>query len=228
MRTESCCDSLFQRLRDRPRPASREARSFRCCARGAGDSLSLASTGRSALGLLALLLCACGPNGHTPSATPGDEAPQATRAAKSPAWASYRIDGRVVALRDGKHEEPAAPASAARRTTAISGAPVAADLDGDGDEDAVVIMATEQGGSGTFYYVAVAELDGGAYTGSAGVLLGDRIAPQKVTFADGVVTVDYTARRPGEPMSTPPSVPASKRFVYRNGVLQPLEADKRF
>jgi hypothetical protein len=105
--------------------------------------------------------------------------------------------------------------------------PVAGDLDGDGDEDAIVIIATEQGGSGTFYFVAVAEFDGGGYTGSAGVLLGDRIAPQRVTFADGVVTVDYSERRRGEPMSTPPSIAASKRFVYRNGVLQPLEPDKR-
>jgi hypothetical protein len=134
----------------------------------------------------------------------------------------------VITLRDGKHDEPAAPGSAARNTTTIWGTPVAADLDGDGDQDAVVIITTQTGGTGTFYYVAVAELDGGAYTGSAGVLLGDRIAPQRVTFANGVVTVEYLARRPGEPMSTAPSVVASKQFVYRNGVLQPLEADKHF
>jgi len=91
-----------------------------------------------------------------------------------------------------------------------------------------VIIATEQGGSGTFYYVAVAELDGAAYTGSAGVLLGDRITPQRVTITDGVITVDYLERRPGEPMTTPPSVAASKRFVYRNRVLQPVEAAQRF
>ena len=130
-------------------------------------------------------------------------------------------------LRDGKHDELAAPASASHRTTELWGEPVAADLDGDGDQDAIVILATEQGGSGTFYFVGAAELDGGAYTGSTAVLLGDRIAPERVTFADGVVTVDYAERRPGEPMSTPPSVASSKRFVYRNGVLQPLDADKR-
>jgi len=134
----------------------------------------------------------------------------------------------VVALRNGKHDELAAPASSSHRTSEIWGSPVAADLDGDGDQDAVVIIATEQGGSGRFYYVAVAELDGGSYTGSTGVLLGDRIAPQSVTFADGVVTVDYAERKPGEPMTTPPSVTTTKRFAYRNGVLEPLEADKRF
>jgi hypothetical protein len=149
-------------------------------------------------------------------------------AAVSPASASYRIGGHVVALHEGRNDEPAAPGSAALHTTAVWGTPVAADLDGDGDQDAVLIIATEPGGSGTFYYVAVAELDGGRYLGSAAVMLGDRIAPQGVTFADGVVTVDYAERRPGEPMSTAPSVGVSKRFVYRNGRLQPLEADKRF
>jgi hypothetical protein len=159
---------------------------------------------------------------------PEASAGQPVQGAASPESASYRIDGRVVALRDGKHDELAAPASAAHRTTAVWGAPAAADLDGDGDQDAILIIATQQGGSGTFYYVAVAELDGGTYTGSAGVLLGDRIAPQSVGFADGVVTVNYAERRPDEPMSAPPSVAASKRFVYRNGVLQLLPADKRF
>ena len=183
---------------------------------------------RSALALLTVLLFGCGPADRAPDAAPGEPPEQPARAGASPESASYRIEGRLVRLRNGKHDELAAPASSMHRTTAIWGTPVAADVDGDGDQDAIVIIATEQGGSGTFYFVAVAELDDGTYTGSAGALLGDRIAPRSVTFADGVVSVDYAERKPGEPMSTPPSVAASKRFVYRNGVLQPLAADQRF
>ena len=173
-----------------------------------------------------VLASGCAPSGE--STAPVAAVPTRAGAAASPESASYRIEGRVIALRDGKHDEPATPSSGARNTATVWGKPVGADLDGDGDQDAVVIIATEPGGSGTFYYVAVAELDGGAYTGSAGVLLGDRIALQRVRFADGVVTVDYAERKPGEPMSTPPSVPVSKRFVYRSGVLEPLEPDKHF
>jgi hypothetical protein len=177
--------------------------------------------------LVALTALASGcQRGAQPRQPSGDERSRSALAGASPESASYRIDGRVVALHDGKHAEPAAPGSAALDTTSVWGTPITADLDG--DKDAVVIIATEPGGSGTFYYVAVAELDGGAYTGSAGLLLGDRIDPQRVTFDDGVVTVDYAERRPGEPMSAQPTVTTSKRFVYRNGVLQPLEADKRF
>gem|GEM_PF-1138603 len=181
----------------------------------------------SPLVLVALTALSSGcQRGVEPQQPSGDEKSRSALAGASPASASYRIDGRVVALHDGKHAEPAAPGSAALDTTSVWGTPITADLDG--DQDAVVIIATEPGGSGTFYYVAVAELDGGAYTGSAGLLLGDRIDPQRVTFDDGVVTVDYAERRPGEPMSAQPTVTTSKRFVYRNGVLQPLEADKRF
>jgi hypothetical protein len=192
-------------------------------------SAALVSRGvrRLALALvLAALVGGCARGGESPS--PVDAGSTRAGAATTPESASYRIDGRVIALQNGKHDEPVAPGSAARNTATVWGKPVVADLDGDGDQDAVMIIATQPGGSGTFYYVAVAELDGGAYTGSAGVLLGDRIAPQSVTFADGVVTVDYAERKPGEPMSVPPSVATRKRFVYRSGVLQPLEADKRF
>jgi hypothetical protein len=49
-----------------------------------------------------------------------------------------------------------------------------------------------------------------------------------VSFADGVITVEYAERKPGEPMSARPTATARKRFAYRNGVLQPLEPGKRF
>jgi hypothetical protein len=183
---------------------------------------------RGPLIVAALAALGCGCQRAPEPQPPPRNADSPSAVATSPESASYRIDGRVITLSNGKHDEPAAPRSAARSTTSVWGKPVGADLDGDGDQDAVVIIASEPGGSGTFYYLAVAELDGGAYRGSAAVLLGDRIAPQSVTFADGVVTVEYAERRPGEPMSTPPSVATTKRFVYRNGVLQPLPADKRF
>jgi hypothetical protein len=128
-------------------------------------------------------------------------------------------------LLNGEHDEPAAPGSAARNTTTIWGSPLAADLDADGDQDAIVILASEPGGSGTFYYIAAAELDGSSYLGSAAALLGDRIAPQNVEFAGGVVTVNFAERRPGEPMSTPPSIGVSRRFVYAAHELRELAVD---
>lgn len=182
------------------------------------------SRSRAALFALAALGAGCERAGE-PSPPRPSEAPRASSTEPaSPESASYRIGGRVVTLRDGKHEEPAAPGSAALDTTIVWGRPLAADLDGDGDQDAVVILENQPGGSGTFYYVAAAAFEAGIYTGSPGVLLGDRIAPRGVSFANGVVTVDFAERRPGEPMSTPPSVGVSQRFVYRDGELQPVGA----
>jgi hypothetical protein len=184
------------------------------------------TSGSLALFALVSLAAGCQHGGDSslprPSETPPAKA--GSTAAASPESASYRIGGRVVALHDGKHEEPAAPGSAARNTTIVWGTPLAADLDGDGDQDAVVIIESRPGGSGTFYYIAAAALDRGSYIGSSAVFLGDRIAPQGVTFASGVVTVDFAERRTGEPMSTPPSVGVSRRFVYRDGQLRPLGA----
>src|SRR5262245_9271763 len=112
---------------------------------------------------LTSLVCGCQRGSESQQRYSSSEPPSAVAAA-SPESTSYRIEGRIVALREGKHDEPAVPGSAARNTTTVWGKPIGADLDGDGDQDAVVIIATEAGGSGTFYYVAVAELDGGAYT----------------------------------------------------------------
>ena len=85
----------------------------------------------------------------------------------------------------------------------------------------------ETGGSGTFYY-AVAALSGvGGVRGTNGVLLGDRVAPQNVGIVAGTLVVNYADRRPGEPMTEPPSEGKSLVLVVRNGDLlaSPPEAD---
>jgi hypothetical protein len=93
--------------------------------------------------------------------------------APSPQSTTYQLAGRVVPLTDGKHDEAAAPGSAARNSTVVWGTPVMGDLDQDSDDDAVVILVNERGGSGTFYYLAAAEFEGNGFNGSDGVLLGD-------------------------------------------------------
>jgi hypothetical protein len=141
----------------------------------------------------------------------------------SPLSTTYWLDGRVVSLMDGTHDEAAAPDSAARNTTVVRGAPVAGDLDQDGDDDAVVILVNEPGGSGTFYYVAVAELDRNRFNGSAAVLIGDRIALQNVAVENGIVTVNLVERA-GDSLVAAPSEAISRRYTYMEDELQELEA----
>ncbi|MCC6934229.1 MAG: hypothetical protein IT406_00835 [Candidatus Yanofskybacteria bacterium] len=95
----------------------------------------------------------------------------------------------------------------------------AGDLNGDGKDDVAFLFVAQPGGSGSFYYVAVALRDGGGYRGTNAVFLGDRIAPQTIGIKDGAVVVNYADRRAGEPYSVRPSVGISKYFHVRNGSL---------
>ena len=182
-----------------------------------------------------------GTGGCTPPAEPSDGAeslgsrtrPDVTVSSKypdgssgpSPLSASYSLAGRDIALHDGRHDEVAAPGSAARNSTSVWGNPLAADLDGDGDFDSILILVNEPGGTGTFYYVAVAERDADGYRGSEAVLLGDRIAPQGIAFDAGIVAVSFAERRPDEPASAAPSVGVTRRFSFLEHELRELPID---
>ena len=113
----------------------------------------------------------------------------------------------------------AAPGSATRIRTWVFGEPVWGDLNGDGVEDAALLLVHAPGGSGTFYYVAVALNTNGAYRGTNGVLLGDRIAPQNVSIRNGVVVANYADRRFDESMAVRPSVGKSMYLAMKEGRL---------
>ena len=128
------------------------------------------------------------------------------QAAIDPLNTTYLIEGKAVFLTDGRHEIPATPSSAMKMKTAVFGRPVVGDLDGDGDQDAVLLLTHDPGGSGTFYYVAAATNRNKRYQGTNAILLGDRISPMGIAIRNGVIVVRYADRRPEEPMSISPSV----------------------
>ena len=121
--------------------------------------------------------------------------------------AEYVIEGERVKLDDGE----TSPDSPSRIVTRYFGNELRTDLNDDGREDVVFLLTQQRGGSGTFFY-AVAALNAEAgYVGSDGYLLGDRIAPQTTVVSRNprhmnVIVVNYGDRKPGEPMTTQPSV----------------------
>lgn len=139
--------------------------------------------------------------------------------AKSPDQACYMIEKQEVCLINGQIEVAAAPGSATKIKTSIFGQPVYGDLDGNGGNDAVMFMVQNSGGSGTFYYVAVALDMNGAFSGTQAIFLGDRISPQHIEIRDGVIIVNYADRKGDEPMTVPPSIGLSKYFVLRENKL---------
>ena len=135
---------------------------------------------------------------------------------------TYVIDGQPVHLVDGTAETEAAPGSASMQVTRYFGYTVNIDLNADGLMDAAFLLQQETGGSGEFYYVAAALQNEGGILGTNAIFLGDRISPQSIT-ADlhdpAHFIVNYTDRKPAEPMSAQPSVDFSRVFKFENGSL---------
>jgi hypothetical protein len=133
--------------------------------------------------------------------------------------ATYTIDGRVIKLTNGVFEAEAAPGSASKLVTRYFGNEATADLNGDGTEDIVFLLTHSTGGSGTFFYAVAALKTPTGYTGTNAVLLGDRIAPQSTEYRNGEIIVNYADRKPGDAMTTQPSVGVSKYLKVDNGKL---------
>ncbi len=137
--------------------------------------------------------------------------------------ATYQIDGTAIALKDGASETEAAPGSTSKIVTKYFGNEARGDVNGDGTEDVAFLLTQTNGGTGTFYYTAVALKTDTGYQGTNGILLGDRIAPQTTEIKDGKIIVNYADRKPGEPMTTDPSVGISKNFQVAGIVLSEVK-----
>lgn len=151
-----------------------------------------------------------------------NEAASSVKSSFDPLNTSYSIDGTVTDLVNGKNEQEAAPGSATKIVTQVFGEPTLGDINSDGKSDAAVMLVQDGGGSGTFYYVAVAinSVDGAGASNSASgtntIFLGDRIAPNTIQIRNGVVIVNYADRAASDPMTIAPSVGVSKYLVTAN------------
>lgn len=119
---------------------------------------------------------------------------------------TYVIGGETFSLTNGKAEKEYLPNSIVQNRLSIFGAPVFGDLDGDGDLDAAVLLENDPGGSGTFYYAALAINNDGVFKATETMFLGDRISPQTVEIHEGRAVYNIVERLPDEPMSAQPSV----------------------
>jgi len=133
----------------------------------------------------------------------------------------YRIEREVVVLQHGSSRKPI-DGSAASIITEVVRSPLYIDLNDDGQKDAVLILRQQTGGSGTFYYLAVAlsnvtasersDVASGPVVES--YFLGDRIKVEQVSFVDNEIVVNYLDRADGQPMAVQPVVRLSKKFKF--------------
>jgi hypothetical protein len=108
---------------------------------------------------------------------------------------------RVVTLRDGLFEAPAAPGSAALLLVRLVDLAAFGDLDADGRPDAAVVLVTSGGGSGVFIDLVAVHNEGGAPQPVARVQLGDRVLVRELAIEDRTIVVRMRARGAADPFA---------------------------
>ena len=77
------------------------------------------------------------------------------------------------------------------------------DLDGDGVDDAAVLLATNTGGSGVFVDLAVVLDRGGRPQETARFFLGDRVKPERMTINSGLIELALVVHGPDDALCCP-------------------------
>lgn len=138
---------------------------------------------------------------------------------------TYTIEGQSVTLNNGVNEADSTIGSASKTITRYFGNEAYGDVDGDDDNDLVFLITQSTGGTGTFYYAAVAYRTPVGYKLTNTFFVGDRIAPQSTEIKEDSkeIHINFAERKKGEPMSAEPSVGAVLLLkVTPEGVLEGL------
>ena len=110
--------------------------------------------------------------------------------------------GPWLVTREGAYEYRATNGTAPIKLTVLP--PRAfGDLNGDGREDAAVVLAQDLGGSGTFITLAAVISENGIPRYQAGTNLGDRVKVSTVKIENGTIRVAMTGHGTGDPMCCP-------------------------
>lgn len=158
----------------------------------------------------------------------GTEPESVSQSGSDPRNTRYVIENVPVELVNGVAEAPAAPGSSSKRITRIWGEPARADLNGDGLDDALLILTHSGGGSGTYYYLAAAIASRDGYSGTPGLRLGDRIEPRAIEVRGERASVRLMTRRPGESFADIPRFERTRNFVFAADSQQLVEVAHDF
>ena len=128
-----------------------------------------------------------------------------------------------VTLKDGRWEgEPFAPGAASRPSVTLApGFRVTGDLDGDGADEAVVVLAQSSGGSGTFNSLAAVKRTAAGLQNVATTALGDRVAIRSARIDGGKLLVSVVRAGEKDAMCCPGEL-ADLGWTLSGGRLSPL------
>ncbi len=184
----------------------------------------------SVLPMLALL--GCQPqSGESPQPADGRVAaptagPPTLEELKNATYRGFEEPAGPVTLVDGKWEgEPYQEGGATLPTVSfIRDFHVLGDLDGDGVDEAVVLIEEAPGGTGRFVHVALVARQGDELENVATTLLGDRVLVRGVRIEGGRMLVDVLRAGP-EDASCCPGELATLGFAFEAGRLEPVEIE---
>jgi heat shock protein HslJ len=129
----------------------------------------------------------------------------------APSWeelANFTFEGvypRPVRLTDGRWEgDPFVPDGASRPSLEIADPVlVTGDLDGDGSDEAVVLLMQASGASGLFHHLAVVSREGGALVQRGAAPLGDRVQIRAARVDGERVILEIVQAGPEDAMCCP-------------------------
>jgi hypothetical protein len=130
----------------------------------------------------------------------------------------------VVQLAGGMHREPIVEGSASELVVMLTNQAAFGDVTADGHEDAVVVLVSQPGGSGSFYDLAVVDKQEEALTNLARIQLGDRIQIKSLLIENGEIVVDMVTQSPEDAMCCPTQY-LSNRYILESGELVLLRSD---
>lgn len=149
--------------------------------------------------------------------------PLTLEALKNAAYFSeWPADG-VAQLVDGKYQEEYEEGGASKLFIVFTDMYAFGDLDGDGVEDAAVVLATSGGGSGLFMSLEAVINDGGTPHHVATAFLGDRVELKSISIESGVITVDMVTHGPDDPFCCPTLEVTQEYELQGDQLVQPSE-----
>ena len=136
-------------------------------------------------------------------------------------YTGFSVTDNPVTLKDGTWQgEPYDEDGASRpEIKLLAGTYPIADFDGDGSEDAAVLLTESGGGTGTFHYLAVVVKKDGKLHNIATTMLGDRLQIIEFGAENGVIAVKVVQAGPNDPAGYPADF-VTRSFTLKGSTLE--------
>ncbi len=174
--------------------------------------------------VLAMWLIGCGGGqargGTVPAPAPPAGPPTAEELGAA-AYSGFESTAQRVTLSNGLWEGPPFVEGGASRPTItlLRGSRVTGDIDGDGEDEAIVLLAESAGGSGTLLHVAAVDRVGSEAVNTATRVLGDRVQVRELAVEDGGLRLDVVRAGPGDPACCPGELATYRWLVTSRGIV---------